>query len=308
MMTTLHRATLGFCAATLLSACSTVTYLESETPAGAVPPPPLDVVEPVISQGVPELPSEAPRRPSYQDREMDRAMARQDTIRAFQQAYSQMGRPRLALYLNRELSAEVREWTTQYREVISAGFDDSRQNNDGSGYQRSALGGAARYAQTREELPERESPSERWMWAFEDGFLRPFLEAGADIVDRNVIMRASGARTGQPGQGFATQALKTVEMDALDGFADLLVEALIARSPGARYGYQFKASAKNVANGVISANVVSAGEGAAPAPRTSVKATSRGYQYETTVELPSVDAISEALALDLMSALSSRWR
>ena len=149
-------------------------------------------------------------------------------------------------------------------------------------------------------------PEDRWMWAFEDGFLQPFLQAKAKVVDRATIIRLTAAESDK-GATLQPIVAKQTETDALKGYADILVEILITRSPSSLYGYEFKASAKDLKTGSIIANVTSLRWKAKDHPGRVVVASSEGYKVTNEVKLPAVADVASGLTTDLMNALIRFW-
>jgi len=230
----------------------------------------------------------------------------------FDNIYRKMGSPRLAIFLNRVLSDEVREWRTVHRGVVSMQGEFSSQKGEASESFKGP-GGVAAYGQTHLSDRRRTSPEENWMWGFEEGFLGPFLEIGAKIVDRATIIRLTAADSGQQGSAYNPIAVKKVEMDSLKGKADLFIEILIRRMPGSKLGYVFKASAKEVNTGIIRANVTTRGWKYSDDESTEEKvaATDTGYHFvegEAEQKMPEVDIVAGDLSLALMRSLSNSWR
>jgi len=135
---------------------------------------------------------------------------------ALSEAYQRAGSPRIAVLLNRELSDSVLEWSVERGMVISP---LGRIREFGL-VQRIPLQGA------------REQRSEGWMWAFEDALFAPCLEAGVRLVDRATILRLAANASGADRDLADTSSQRAVEMDALRGHADYLVEALVQADGG----------------------------------------------------------------------------
>jgi hypothetical protein len=261
--------------------------------------------------------------PSRRD---SRAPARSSDI--FSAAYARAGKPRMAVYVNRELSDEVREWavvggwtgaTSGSVELEYTGADGKTERLEG----RSLSGAVANRHVGPTRNGRRYGGSESWSWRFEQGFLQPLLAEGAHLVDRTAIVRGTAARSAANGPEYATLAVKKVEMDALDSHADVIVEVLVTGSSASRTGYRFKASAREVSSGRILAVVVSE-DGGLPRERGFVP-TSNGYAeveryvgknaeihadangYHRHVELPGIEDVSSGLAGELMDALAAAW-
>jgi hypothetical protein len=229
------------------------------------------------------------------------------TVERFKRAYSSKKSPRIAVLLNRQLSDEVREWVTDSRLVVAGGYSETRTVPGKEPEKTDVAGGISGSSQQQAESGARPSPNERWMWAFEDGFIQPFLQSGAKTVDRATIVRLAAASPGQQDSAYAPIAVKKVEMDALKGYADIFVEILISRSVSSLYGYEFKASAKEVNTGIIVANVTSLRWRPEDRKQREVYATSHGYEVVDSIKIPPVQDIASDLAVDLMNAMAKAW-
>ncbi len=293
--------------------CSGQKYVEQDTPTGQVAPP-IRTVAPQPYR--PSYDTGAPPVESAESGEAEGITSRFDAgsiIPDFERVYQSAGSPRLAIFLNRSLSDEVREWKTRSRAVIAVGGNYSYQDENRS---ESVEGpaGVSVYGQQHVETTGRYHPGgEEWMWRFEDGFLGPFIDARARVVDRATIMRLTAAASGQQGSAYDPIAVKKIEMDALTGKADLFIEILIRREPKSAVGYAFKATAKEVNTGIIRANVTSLDWDYKGKKTEKVIATDTGYEFVedsggTESDLPDINVVSKDLALGLMRSLAHSWR
>jgi hypothetical protein len=281
----------------VLGACH--TYVESRTPSGSIPAPvpaagyghegtirdpdprtlePLsneisgDVERIQPETGVGRSPTPVPSESVSTDD--DAATSR------FRTFYNSQGRPRIAVFLNRELSDDVLEWKTT----------DSCDHPEPATLHEPRL-----------------DPGEDWMWQFETGFMKPLLDEGVRLVDHATIMRLAAAAAGPQGPR-APLARKKLELDALKGHADYFMEILVKSAPASAYGYDFYVAVKEVATGVILAQETTAGQEFQERIRTEERlaTTNRGYEYEThtsRVLLP-LSLLAGDLALQVMSELS----
>ncbi|CAA7620853.1 conserved exported hypothetical protein [Candidatus Terasakiella magnetica] len=191
----------------------------------------------------------APERPAADDsafetmKKPDPFRARDDITHDFTTAYEAAGRPRLALYWNRQLTESLAQWYSDSRTVVST---KSGRSSDGDfAYKQS--GNAQNTIETQrrsDDPPRRREKEETWQWEFEDGFVGAFQQAGANVVDRAAIMRIMGA-------GAEDFAPRTVEVMALQTMADLLVEVLVADSSQSTTGYELRARILDVRTGRI---------------------------------------------------------
>jgi len=172
---------------------------------------------------------------------------REDLIQQFAAAYDKGGRPRLAFYWNRQLSDTLVQWYSDSRTVTTGKTANSTEGDltfKQSGSNQNTVE-TQRRAMTE---PGRRPPPETWDWEFQNGFLAPFLQANAVVVDRTAILRIMGA-------GAEEIDPRTVEIMALQNMADLLVEVLVTNSPQATTGYELRARIIDVRTGRILAMV-----------------------------------------------------
>lgn len=243
---------------------------------------------------------------------------REDIIARFRDAYAQGGRPRLAFWWNRQLSDTLAQWYSDSRTVTA---DKSRNSTEGDLALKQS-GGRQSVTETQRRAPdagERPSRGETWEWEFQDGFLAPFLQADAQIVDRTMITRIMGA-------GAEEMDPKTVEVMAMQTMAELMVEVLAADSAQSSSGYELRARILDVKSGRVLAMVNSRGlkewqskrvtasakgfelpdeddEGFGP-ERGTYKTTANGY--ERSRKPPKLSAVANNLATNVMAALLPR--
>jgi hypothetical protein len=235
------------------------------------------------------------------------AKAAAATLAAFRSAYQRAGSPRLAVYFNRELSEEVREWIPGDQQIIQVQVDHALSG------QSLASGpiSAQQSSQARTEIQRRHyvgktgyraDPGELWMWQFEDAITARFLEGKAKVVDRAVIFRQMARLQPQPGMD-GTESTSLNEISALDRFADILVEMRIAPTSRGN-GYNFRASAKDVKSGRILASAIVGGANRRWSASGRYVATPNGYELQESVEDPAVEAVAHELTLKLMTAMT----
>lgn len=308
-----------FVAGLCLVGCTTVRYMETETPPGQIPAPPPAPVAPVApphqSSYVP--PAQGQRGPEFVGDalgmragttcEASTSDLSAGTMARFRAAYSAKKNPKIAVLLNRQLSDDVREWVTDSRLFLAGGYSETKTVAGEKTEQTDVTSSISGYSQQHADSGARHSPNERWMWAFEDGFIQPLLQSGAKMVDRATIVRLAAASSEKQGSAYTPMSVKQVEMDALKGYADIFVEILISRSPSSLYGYEFKASAKEVNTGIIIANVTSLRWRPENRKQREVYATSQGYEVVDSVKIPPVADIASDLAIDLMNAIARAW-
>lgn len=318
---------------------SNTVYLEQSTPAGAVPPP--RPVKPIVSPA----PEASTVRPVVEPAvtptpgvEFD--LARRD----FEQAYRRAGSPRLAVYFNRELSDEVREWIPDDAVTqVSTYHETHRQSASGSGefkirgqgelqpprgskepaqpfsIDASGHGSGRMQAQseTRAESSDtvlrqayigptggREDPREAWKWEFEDTLTNKLLSARANLVDRAMIFRLMAKNSPQNFGLSGSISTNINEISALEKYADILVEMLVTEAPGTAVGYDFRATAKEVKTGRLVGTAYVRGSESLQAPQSRIVAGPNGYQRETIRQVPTVYDVSSLLATRLLRSMS----
>lgn len=229
-----------------------------------------------------------------------------ETPGRFTNAYVAAGRPRIAIFLNRYLSADVPQWQSVHRLVVSTDQwgDERRANQAAPPDMREKVTISKQFKPV--EVPQGASPDDNWMWAFEDIFYNQFLEADTHLVDRAVIMRLiAGESHGGDTRDLSRQQ---IEMDALNKHADIVIEILVRRLPDSPLKYDFKAQAKEIKTGFVLANVTSRKWSSTPNRITKrIVATDTGLVATEEVDYPSVDEISLRLVESLMQKLTRRW-
>lgn len=236
---------------------------------------------------------------------MARAGARAAASGRFASAYARAGSPRIAVFVNRELSDEVREFqpiagVQSAVSVTHTGKDGRAEHLDGVAQHQSFIAVS--------NDGQRSPRAEDWLWEFEHGFESPFLAARAKLVDRATIVRLAANGESRNSVEYASLSPKRVETSALIGHADLFVEVLVTDSPRSPTGFRFKATVKEVRTGRILASLVSDDGGASENPKASrVVATASGYSIVEDTEAVEIDGIARGLATQVMAELAQAW-
>jgi hypothetical protein len=242
----------------------------------------------------------------------DGAVARKSensgALKRFAESYKSHNKPKIAIFLNRTLSDDVREWKTNGRAVLAGNGSVTTSVESPLHYREETVKGPlAVYGQTENGVGgARNNTDEPYLWEFESGFMQPFLSAGANLVDRATILRLVSKGSDQ---GIAAEAIETKknEMNALLNYADIYIELLITRQPSAATGYEFKAVAKEIKTGRIVGMATSLNWDNAGERPKKVIATDKGYQIIDDPKMPRVKNVSNDMALDLMSSLATAW-
>ena len=283
----------------------------------AVPPyqPPEKVAPPARTQPGDDDAFSRPQRE-------DPFRAQQDTIAAFAGAYQGSGRPRLAFYWNRQLNDTLNQWYSDTR-IVNTTRSDGSIGGDINVSQSNSSQNTIEVQRRNPDERRRPQPVETWEWEFQDGFLGPFLQAGATVLDRSAIIRITGADLGKADD-------LTIETKALQGMADLLVEVLVTPSSQATTGYELRARILDVRTGRIVAYVSSRSLREWQGPREAIAsshgidlpdddddsfgpvATDHRYKIDShgfhrARKPPKLRVISQNLAYNVMQGMMNQW-
>lgn len=214
-----------------------------------------------------------------------------DAVERFASSYAKAGRPRVALFWNREISDRLADRQRETLRVQGHAGRDSFSLSASQGTETVAAPGRST------------TLSERDLWQVETEFSRKLLDAGVVLVDRATIMRLTAGGANAP----ATDA-QGVEIAALVGKADLVLEVLLAADAAAPLGWGFRSNLKEVKTGrVLGSQYLAAMPELPPAGTASYRARAGGYdRVEPEPAKVTVRAIGETLALDSMRELARR--
>ena len=224
---------------------------------------------------------------------------------AFRSAYARKKSPRMVIFWNRQLTDSL---STSYEEwsrlsLADGQYVDQAVSEDGS----TTVAGRAVEAEYRAGRTSATADGaravglpERADWRAAQGFNRMLLSGGARLIDRTLIMRATALR-----KGIDRGDAQAIEMSALVGKADLLVEVLQTPDDGAPSGYTFRVDVKDIRSGTLLATVVTQGNPPPSGPGRFV-AGANGYERERPLP-PSVDQVGARVATEVMQALVANW-
>lgn len=273
--------------------------LEQQTPAGSVPPLNHAPLAPALAEEQHYIAEPAGA--------FDQAAAAAVTAR-FRSAYHQGGAPRMAIYFNRELSDEVREWVPGSHHKLTTTHDQSASFNSLHSGPVSAQvsANASIESQSRHytgDTGKRPDMRESWHWQFEDAITTVLLDGGANVVDRAVIFRQMARQAPQTAGMDGSMSSTLNEISALDQYADVLVEMKVTRS-ATEFGYDFRAVAKNVRSGQVIGTAFVNGDQVQQ--HSAAVASASGYALRPNTYL-TLEQVSRELTLKLMQSLSSQW-
>lgn len=293
------------------------------------------IVFPVLAQaqsagGVPAYDAPAPVAPPVRDgtvmtkTKKDAGGDLANTVAGFAESYTRAGKPRLALYWNRQLSEALSDWYSDSRVVNGSQSNSSMSgefNLNQSGNSQNTM-----EVQRRVQDQRRGVVPESFEWEFQDAFLAPFLEAGATIIDRGAMMRFTAAD--EP-----TSSEKTIEVRGLQGKADYLMEILVSPNWKSTTGYELRTRILDIKTGAIVAMVNSKNtkdwnpekpmlatdhgfvdprdadeddESFGPLGEDKFRATATGFEKRR--KPPKLPKIAQSLAHNTMTGLMRQWK
>ena len=262
---------------------------EVPTPAGPVEPP----IEPVQVEPYRPYPETAPATAPADDSAMAESAA------AFAGKYREAQQPRIAVYVNRTLSGEVREWTTDARARIAYG-ETVHKESDGKTKSTATSGAITASVDTRVNDDSEGRPlDEKWAWRLEDAIQQPLLHAGARLVERKLIMRLAATAAGTP--AYEDVSVRGIEMSALKGHADILAEIQISAGPDPKRGYIYRTRAYEINTGRVLGSTSSATWPRSRRAKGELFVTETGYE-RTGYANP--EKLGTWLAQDLMESLA----
>lgn len=234
-----------------------------------------------------------------------------EITKRFGTALRSHGRPRFAIYWNRQLADHISDWYGVERLVINERTGQQAGSTTTIEDQIRISGGG-----------QRAGHAETWEWEFQDGFIGPFRQAGAAVIDRGTIMRMTAA------QGQSAD----IEATALLGRADYLIEVLDTPSTATTVGYELRARVIKVASGEIVGMVNSRSMASWQYSGPRYQGSNRGYirvdddnnpqigpqptevrwrasssGYTREARPPKLRAIAANLAVSVMNTLLQHW-
>jgi len=187
------------------------------------------------------------RSPSAQSYSSTRPAIYNDS--QFSDNYKKARKPKIALFLYRELSQDVLDYSSNQRLVFAGQHKKDKSNLV-----------VAKQNTYNTDQGHRHTSSTRWAWQFEDHLMNDLLSSGVKLVDRATIMRLVASKVDSSKDSTGLLSVKKIEMDALKGYADIFVEVLISPSTNRSLIYDVRLTAKEVKTGQIVATVTSMGQ------------------------------------------------
>lgn len=207
----------------------------------------------------------------------------------FSPAYRKAGNPRIVIFWNRHFDDEV---SSNYRTTT-----EYEEHNDGNGnlYGRSSTGDERKTSKRSDLVDE---PVD---WEMEGAFNSALTGSGARLVDRASIMRTQGEADGAEERA----NVQGVETRAVTGKADITVEILSTFDSRSSKGITYRIVARDVRSASILADFTTSGT--PPTPRMGLVAGPDGFE-RAKPPVPGPDDYGRQLAVELMQALTRKWR
>lgn len=229
----------------------------------------------------------------------------------FKGSYARAGRPKIALFWNRQFSDQLSEWQANYRSAVDSEAGLAWQNGDKTENGGSATVNASataavqsrRYDSTRGSRPSSE-------FGFSSAFSRYLLANSVRIVDRQSIVRLADRKATSPLSGRSTNNdFQKIETDSLLGFADYLAEIIFVSDNDAPLKKSFQVTVKSVQTGELIAMFETNGKPASHGPaRKQYRATSRGFEVVKNETSLKPEQAGKQVATELLQALDRYWQ
>lgn len=245
----------------LLGASLVAASAVAQTPAPQIP-------ESAYRKGMPDVVTPAPAAPAP-GTTFDRA--------AFSSAYARAGRPAIAVLWNREFTDTLEQTTAQQTTIDNVRAGGVRAEAVRlPGYGAMQAEGAAMSSttitsgQVKSQDGQRSGPVERVNLQMRASFMQTLASNGVKIVDRNVTMRTTAAKSK------GAHDTQQVETEALSRHAKLLMEVLNTPDAAAPTGWATYVSIKRLSDGIVLAEGYLTGESTAPKAAPKFEADPRG--------------------------------
>ena len=235
------------------------------------------------------------------------------TIASFRSAYQTAGLPRIALFWNVALTDQLaddkieRTRITRNASGSNSSLDKTTRGDAGSARLRESDGRqmsevtidrstvTSSNANRGTPLPERDS------FRLENAFMKTMREGAVQFIDRAAIMRTTAANAGGGGDS------RTVEIKALQGKAELMLEILLTRDQEAPMGWGFRGIFRDIESGRTLATYYSKAMPVLPSLPPQYRASSRGFERVDMKHVVTIEDVGRTLALDTMAEVASAF-
>lgn len=235
----------------------------------------------------------APKQATQDDSEL---------INSFAVRYKAKGKPRVALFWNREQTDVLvrhKESVTRNTQSISATGSENTVNSYSGSHTLQEVSGLSEgvVKQTEKEIDDndRSGLSEKDDAIVHSKFLEVLSLAGVRLVDRNMMLRTTAASN----KSTDTQISET---KGLEGKADWLMEILLVNDSYAPLGYGFKVTVKGIKNSVLISEFYTKALPYLPSKQPFIAIPGAGFQRAPT-PMMDVNQIGQSLGLEVIRYL-----
>lgn len=228
----------------------------------------------------------------------------------FKLAHNRAGRPKLAVFWNRQLDDQLSQWYTASRNIST---HDNWYKGKGFTASQTRLDVETRF-------DDRPQPNELAGFEFDSGFTRTLLSSGVDIVDRASIMRLTHSKEKEAADKIVVADYQQIEIDALKDYADIVAEVLYAQENNKTGVPIFLITIKKVSDGRIITKFRSRPTQFEQQYEEKWVTTENGYEKQRVpivdeeapyladgIEKGSLEYLGWSVALQTMDALTDYW-
>lgn len=238
--------------------------------------------------------------------------------------YESAGKPRMLLFLDRELLDMIEEWESVSRtsrlQEMTASSQSVGKEDAACTFIIQRIKNASNCTFRQSSVTEvRTNPDEQQLGlvrgalldrsSFEAGFQSLLLHYGVMLVDRELTLRRVARDSGNtPG---ANQDFLDLEIDALDQYADYVAEVLLIPDSDSEFNVSYRVNVMAVSSGQLVATVQSNGEQSfLPEVVERWETSANGYEKVLEIIIPPFSAFDtgEEVAKDMLLAMMNFWQ
>lgn len=219
----------------------------------------------------------------------------------FGEAWRAAGSPRLAILAQRTLDDRLSDFVAEQRLIVGR----EERSAEGDTAHETAVRETTARVETAAAPARAPALSGVDRLRFETGFSRPFLEAGATLVDRAAAMRILHAERASESVSHRIDDRQWIETEALRAYADMVLQISAASGDG---GVGFRVAAVDLRTGETRVDLFVDAAGATGAGKGEWRAVRGGFvrvEEESDVDF---EAAGRRLALRTMEELRRAWR
>lgn len=224
-------------------------------------------------------------------------------INAFASRYKAHGRPRIALFWNREqtdvlvrqkekVSSSTQRLSMTETEDVVSDNEGTHKLNDFDGLNESVT----KQTETEHDDNHRSGLNEKGDVILRSVFRDVLASAGVRLVDRNMMLRTAAAKENSVDPQFS-------ETKGLLGKADWLMELVFIKDKNTPLGYGFRVSVKDIKNSTVLVEFYTQANPPLPGEQPFIAVPGEGFKQAPPPQ-PGIHDIGYQLALEVMTELS----